>query len=64
MRIIVTPRAGMKVRDPSNPAAGYLPEDGAVKEDSLAWRRLAAAGDVTISPEPAPAAEAAAAKKK
>lgn len=52
MRIIVKPRAGMKVRDPDRPGEGHLPADGLVKEDSLAWRRLAAAGDVTIEPEP------------
>ena len=48
MRIFVTPRAGLMVRDPSAPARGHLPAAGAWKEDSQAWRRLAAAGDVTI----------------
>lgn len=59
MRIHVTPRAGMKVRDPLNPSLGHLPETGAVKEDAPAWRRLELAGDVTIAPavDPAKAAK-------
>ena len=44
MRIFVTPRAGLKVRDPSNPAAGHLPAEGAWKENASHWRRLAKAG--------------------
>lgn len=63
MRIIVKPRAGMKVRDPNRPGDGYLPDEGAVKEDSHAWRRLQLAGDVTIEAEPA-ATPAADQKKK
>lgn len=54
-RILVTPRAGLKVRDPAAPHLGHLPEVGAIKLDSTAWRRLAAAGDVTISDDPAAA---------
>jgi hypothetical protein len=64
-RIFVTPRAGLKVRDPHRPADGYLPADGAWKEDSSAWRRLARAGDVIVATEATmkPAARAAEAKK-
>lgn len=66
MRIFVTPRAGLKVRDPHRPGDGYLPSDGAWKEDSSAWRRLARAGDVIISTEASmkPAARASADAKK
>lgn len=49
MRIFVTPRAGLKVRDPINPAAGPLPAEGAWKEDGSHWRRLARAGDVIVA---------------
>lgn len=52
MRILVTPRAGLSVRDPANPAAGFLPPEGKVVIDSSAWRRLAKAGDVIIAREP------------
>lgn len=65
MRIIVTPRAGLVIRDPQT--AEVLPEGGAVKEDSSAWRRYEAAGDVTIRPEGAAAqadTDAASAKAK
>lgn len=51
MRIFVTPRAGYVIRDPATLA--QLPEGGAVKEDGDAWRRLEAAGDVTITAEAA-----------
>jgi len=52
MRIYVTPRAGLKVRNPMRPADGYLPADGKAVEDGSAWRRLEKAGDVTIGKEP------------
>ena len=58
MRIYVTPRAGLKVRDPMRPADGHLPPEGKFAEDSSAWRRLAKAGDVIISSEPKSTARA------
>lgn len=58
MRIYVTPRAGLKVRDPLRPQDGYLPDEGAFREDGAAYRRLAAAGDVTISDGPPASAPA------
>lgn len=54
MRIYVTPRAGLQVRDPNQPARGYLPASGAWREDSQAWRRLAAAGDVIVATDAPP----------
>jgi hypothetical protein len=65
MRIFVTPRAGLKVRDPHRPGDGYLPAEGAWKEDSSAWRRLAKTGDVIVAKEDTmkPAARASEAKK-
>lgn len=55
MRIYVTPRAGLQVRDPHRPADGHLPAEGAFKDDSHAWRRLERAGDVVITDGPAKA---------
>jgi hypothetical protein len=49
MRIHVTPKAGLSVRDPVHPHHGHLPPEGKWVEDSSAWRRLAAAGDVIIA---------------
>ncbi len=63
MRIYVTPRAGLLVRDPSAPARGYLPAGGAWREDGQSWRRLAAVGDVIISTDGQVGADALKAKK-
>lgn len=51
MRIYVTPRVE-RLRDPGDPARGYLSAEGEFREDSLDWRRFEAAGDVTISDGP------------
>ncbi|MGE3064113.1 MAG: DUF2635 domain-containing protein [Hyphomicrobiaceae bacterium] len=59
MRIHVTPRAGLSVRDPLHPERGHLPPEGQYVEDGSAWRRLAKAGDVIIAKEK-PAARASA----
>lgn len=64
MRILVTPRAGLSVRDPVNPALGHLPPEGAVKLDCTAWRRLEAAGDVSIKAAPEQDAPASTPAKK
>jgi len=48
MRIYVTPRKGLSPRDPLKPAE-RLPVQGCWREDATAYRRLEAAGDVTIS---------------
>ncbi len=60
MRIHVTPRAGLSVRDPMHPERGAIPAAGMAADDNSAWRRLARAGDVTITD---PAAEAPAAPR-
>lgn len=49
MRIHVTPKAGLSVRDPLRPQDGYLPPEGKFVEDSSAWRRLSLAGDVIVA---------------
>ena len=49
-RVVVTPAAGLLVRDPANPQRRIAAE-GEVMLDSLDLRRLEAAGDVTIKPE-------------
>lgn len=49
-RVRVTPASGLLVRDPSDPKR-RIDQAGEIMLDSLALRRLEAAGDVTISPE-------------
>ena len=62
MRIFITPRKGLSIRDPLDPEV-RLPEDGDWRDDSRAYRRLARAGDITISQTgPAKAKKPAAAK--
>ena len=53
MRFFVTPKPGLSIRDPLNPAV-RLPAEGDWREDSTAWRRLARTGDVVITAGPAP----------
>jgi hypothetical protein len=62
MRVYVTPRPGLSIRDPLNPAVRF-PAEGDWREDATAYRRLEAKGDVTISTK-APTAKAASAKKE
>ena len=50
-RIYVTPRAGLTPRDPLQ-LDKRIPAEGDWREDSIAYRRLARTGDVTISDGP------------
>ena len=47
-RIYVTPREGLSPRDPLQPAV-RIPATGDWREDSPAYRRLQASGDVVIT---------------
>lgn len=58
MRIYVTPRPGLKVRDPRR-LSEHVPAEGAFYEDSQQWRRYERDGSVTIGDGPKPAAAAA-----
>ncbi len=51
-RVLVTPRAGFLLRNPTDPTRRIAAE-GEVMIDSIALRRLERDGDVTIKPEPA-----------
>lgn len=51
MRIYVTPKPGMIIRDPKTMEP--LPPDGAVKEAGKYWTRRERDGDVIITPAPA-----------
>ena len=48
MRIFVTPRPGILVRDPRN-LSEQLPAEGAWVIDHVQWRRHERDGDVTVS---------------
>lgn len=50
-RVLVTPAAGMLLRNPADPTRRIAPE-GEIMIDSIALRRLERDGDVTIAPEP------------
>lgn len=54
MKILVKPKAGLKVVDPTTGKA--LPTTGLVVEDSTYWRRRERDGDVAISAPPTPKA--------
>jgi hypothetical protein len=49
--IYVIPKNGLKVRHPDT--GGYLPEAGALVEDSSYWRRRLRDEDVTLGEAPA-----------
>lgn len=61
MRIFVTPRPGLKVRDPRR-LSEHVPAEGAYYEDSTDWRRHERDRAVTISDGPKTAAAPAAPK--